>query len=137
MTVRTTGDLVFETERRLTLVEWSPRASGALLRSDPADVSAGRIELRFTGAAAVCLREMLDGLRITLTRAVPDVVTATLGRGLRTGEHLYTLTSGTVTGWIVADGAHGLQHDLDQYEALSFASRASGSRSLFSHGSAG
>ena len=39
MTVRTTSDVVFETERRLTLVEWSPRATGALLRSDPADLS--------------------------------------------------------------------------------------------------
>lgn len=137
MSVRTTSDLIFETDRPLTLVEWSPRRTGALLRTDPADHVAGRLEIRFTGAAAICLREQLDGVRITVSRAVPDGVTATLGRGLRHAENLYAVATGTVTGWIVADGAHGLQHDLDQYEALSFASRASGSRFLFSHGSAG
>jgi hypothetical protein len=138
VTVRTTrqSDLIFETDRRLTLVEWSPRAVGALLRTDPADVAAGRIELRFTGAAALCLREQLDGVRITVSRSVPDAVTAVLGRGLRGGENVYLVASGTVTGWVVADGAHGLQHDVDQYEALSFAARGLGSRFLFSHGSA-
>jgi hypothetical protein len=136
VTSRTTSGVIFETDRPLAVAEWAPRTTGVLLRSYPGDRAAGRSEVRFTGVTALCLREHLQGLRVTVARALPDAVTATLGRGLNPAEHLYLVAAGDVSGWIVAEGAHGVLHQLDPYEALSFTARTTGSRVLFSHGSA-
>lgn len=109
---------IYSSDRRFEVWRWGVGHTGLLLRSNPPSDGQPRIEVLFKPAHAVCLPTLLEGLVIDQphAEALPGDAFAAVGRGLREWEHFYTVTSHSVSGWVIGGSVSGRQ-DQENYSA--------------------
>jgi hypothetical protein len=122
--VKVAGEVIYASPRRFEVWDFGVGHRGLLLRSNPTDDEAGRIEVWFKPAYAVCLRSWLeDGIRIERSSrfvGLSSDVGAVLGRSAKFEELLFTVHSGERVGWVLAGSVHGRADQRTAYEPRIF-----------------
>jgi hypothetical protein len=116
-----TDDLIYESPRRFEVWGWGAGHRGLLLRSNPAEDAATRIEVLFKPGYGAAIPSLLHGLQVSRASGTPSgEFQRVLGRPAEQWEELFIVRSGAATGWILAGGVHGREDDHEFHEPTMF-----------------
>jgi hypothetical protein len=98
------GEPVFTSERRFEVWDWRVGHRGLVLRANPTDDDAERVEVIFKPAYEVCLPALLHGLVVF---AVDSTRSPNGSRVLNDWEYVYVLESQDFKGWVIGGTVAG------------------------------
>jgi len=103
------SNVIFESKRRFQVWNWTVSHSQLLLRSNPVLDGDTRIELLFKPVLAVCVPQVIDGIRVAVADRHAGAATL-LGSAVPSRGAVFTLGEGL---FVVAGSIHGRQDHLD------------------------